>query len=79
MGLGTVRVSVRAKGGLGFMYFSSNLLQLKVRPGGGFGKNKSSEDDFQFFPQNATIKSRKYWFSEAHFCKAKISKSLYIR
>ena len=31
------RISIRAKGWLGFMYYSLTILELKLRSGGGFG------------------------------------------
>ena len=34
------RVSAGARGGLGFMYYSPNLLSLKPFPGGGCGEKK---------------------------------------
>ena len=45
------RVSLRAKGWLGFMYYGLKLFELKLRSGGGFGKkNKIVQRIIHFFP-----------------------------
>ena len=41
-----VRISVRARGGLGFMYYSPNMLELKLGSGEGFGKEQMLSKDF---------------------------------
>ena len=50
------RVSVRAKGWMGFMYYGPMLLELKPRSGGGFGKKtKSCRKSFKISPANNVL------------------------
>ena len=47
----TDRVSFKAKGWLGFMYYGPKLFELKLRCGGGFGeKNKIVQRILHFVP-----------------------------
>ena len=49
------RVSVRAKGWLGFMYYGPKLLDLKFRSGGRFGKKQNRAENHSKSLQNAEL------------------------
>ena len=44
------RISMRAKGWLGFMYYGLKLLELKLRSGGGFRKKQNHAENHSKTP-----------------------------